>query len=88
MPGLRPDSGHPVHPPVAPPTVEQEPSELALQFGLRAKQLHPQAFRRGSQSRLVARVNGVSFLDDSLGVSCPVSDGVDGALEDLALIVP
>jgi hypothetical protein len=65
--------------------VEDQPAKLAFQFGLRPKEFHPQALRRGNESRLVSRIDLMGFLDEPVSVSRPVSNGVDGSLEDLAL---
>jgi excisionase family DNA binding protein len=88
MPWLRSDPGDPMHAPVAAPAMEQDVPELSLKLGLRLQELHPQALGCGDESRLIARVNFVCFLDDSVGVGCSVGDGLDGALEDLPLASP
>jgi hypothetical protein len=41
MAGFSANARHPMHSPVAAPAVEQQPAELALQFGFGLQEFHP-----------------------------------------------
>jgi hypothetical protein len=85
VPRLRPHALHPVDPSLTPPAVPDPLHQLSLQPALRLEQLHPQALRCQHDGTVMAEASGVQFLDEAVGVTGVLRDGIDGAFEDLSL---